>query len=454
MGLAAPRALAAILLGGLLMVWPAFLNGYPILFSDTGAFLAQTVVPLMIWDKPWVYGPLLALFHWNITLWGPLLVQGLMLSHLLWLVQRALRGRATPGAHLLLLGALATLTALPWVAALLMPDVFTAVVALALFLLGLGRASLSRREASYLVLLATLGIASHLSHLPVALALLVMTGLLARALRPVLAVAAPLALALLLLLGTNWVGHGRLSLSPYGSTFMLARMIGDGTAARTVEASCPQSGWYLCAWAGRLPGDSDEFLWLPDSPLNRDAAGQPIFLGGVILAPEARAIVAETLRREPLAVALAALRNFGRQLLLVRIGDTLSRDNLGGSVRPRLVEGFPSAEVARYDAAAQPADRLPALAAPLLWPQVPVLLLGATGLAVLAWRLRGPRRAFALFLFAAVAANALTAGALSKPHHRYQARIAWLLPFGAAALALPRLRPAVPPRDGAAAGAA
>ena len=411
MGLAAPRALAAILLGGLLLVWPAFLNGYPILFSDTGAFLAQTVVPLMIWDKPWVYGPLLALFHWNITLWGPLLAQGLMLSHLLWLVQRALRGGATPGAHLLLLGALATLTALPWVAALLMPDVFTPVVALALFLL-------------------------------------------ARALRPVLAVAAPLAVALLLLLGTNWVGHGRLSLSPYGSTFMLARMIGDGTAARTVEASCPQSGWYLCAWAGRLPGDSDEFLWLPDSPLNRDAAGQPIFLGGVILAPEARAIVAETLRREPLAVALAALRNFGRQLLLVRIGDTLSRDHLGGSVRPRLVEGFPSAEVARYDAAAQPADRLPALAAPLLWPQVPVLLLGAAGLAVLAWRLRGPRRAFALFLFAAVAANALAAGALSKPHHRYQARIVWLLPFGAAALVLPRLRPAAPPRDGAAAGAA
>jgi hypothetical protein len=56
---------AAILLAALLLVWPAFLNGYPLLFSDTGAFLAQTVVPLMIWDKPWVYGPMLAAFHWG-----------------------------------------------------------------------------------------------------------------------------------------------------------------------------------------------------------------------------------------------------------------------------------------------------------------------------------------------------------------------------------------------------
>ena len=432
------KALLAILLGGLMLVWPAFLNGYPILFSDTGAFLAQTVQPLMIWDKPWIYGPLLHAFHWGISLWGPLLAQGLVMAHLLWLTQRAVRGHATPGAHLLLCLALALLTALPWVTALLMPDVLTPMVALCLYLLGLGRASLSRREVAYLLVLCTLSIAAHLSHLPLAAALVVATALLARRLWPVLRVVAPLVLAVGLLLGTNWVGHGRLSLSPYGSTFLLARMIGDGTAARTIEARCPQSGWYLCAWAGRLPADSDDFLWLPDSPLNRDTNGNAIFLGGARLAPEARQIVAETIRREPFGVAWAALRNFGRQLLLAGVGDTLGRDNLGTAARPRLEQGFGPAEVARYDAAAQARDLLPGRAAPFLWPYSPVLLLGVAGLAVMAWRLRGAPQAFALFLFVAVAANAFATGALSKPHHRYQARIAWLLPFGVAVLALPR----------------
>jgi hypothetical protein len=438
---------AAVLLAGLMLVWPAFLNGYPILFSDTGAFLAQTVQPLMIWDKPWIYGPLMHAFHWGVTLWGPLLAQGLMVSHLLWLTQRAVRGTATPAVHLLLCAAVALLTALPWVAALLMPDILTPVAALAMFLLGLGRPALSRREVAYLVVLAALAIAAHLSNLPLAAALVVATALLARAVRPVALAAAPLALALALLLGTNWVGHGRLTLSPYGATFMLARMIGDGTAARTIEARCPESGWYLCFWAGRLPGDSDEFLWLQDSPVNQDEAGRPIFLGGARLAPEAALIVAETLRREPFGVARAALGNFARQLALAGVSDTLGADHLGTAARPRIGQGFPAAELARYDASAQSRDLLARRAAPFLWPQAAVLLLGAVGLGALAWKLRGRPRAFALFLFMAVAANAFATGALSKPHHRYQARIAWLLPFGAALLVLPRREaaPAPPP---------
>ena len=34
---------------------------------------------------------------------------------------------------------------------------------------------------------------------------------------------------------------------------------------------------------------------------------------------------------------------------------------------------------------------------------------------------------FILILWAGILANAFATGALSKPHHRYQARIAWLL---------------------------
>ncbi|MDJ0388257.1 hypothetical protein QMO56_09040 [Roseomonas sp. E05] len=445
--LAAP---SAILAAALLLVWPAFLNRYPILFSDTGAFLAQTIEPLMIWDKPWVYGPLLHLFHGRQTLWAPLLAQGLMVSHLLWLVQRVLRGGATPAAHLLLCAALAALTALPWVTALLMPDIFAPVVVLALFLLGFApQGALSRGETAYLLALAALGIAAHLSHIPLALALLVLTLLVARALKPLLRVAAPLAMAVLILLATNAVGHGKASLSPYGATFLLARLIADGPAARTIATECPQRGWYLCAWAGRLPEDSDVFLWEPESPVNQDAQGNPRFLGGVLLAPEAEVIIAETLRREPFGVATAALRNAAVQLFKAGLGDTLSRQALGDSVRPRLVQGFGAAEVAAHDGSAQFHDRLPALAAPVLWPQGPVLVLGAAAL-LFAWRAltrRGNplpeaehrlRLGFVLILLVGVTANALATGALSKPHHRYQARIAWLMPFGAAALLLPR----------------
>lgn len=445
--------LFAILAGAAALLWPAFVNGYPLLFSDSGAFLHQTLGPLMIWDKPWIYGPFLHAFHWRVTLWGPAAAQALIVSWLLWLVQRAVAGRASAGAHLLLTAAVAALTTAPFSAALLMPDILAPVAVLCLFLLGLGREALSGWEALAVGAIGAVAIAAHLSHLPLALAMVVLTLLLTFRLRPAMRAALPLLAAVVLLLGTNWAGHGRLSLSPHGSTFLLARLIADGPAARTIAAECPARGWYLCAWAGRLPEDSDVFLWAPDSPVNRDAAGRDRFLGGALLSEEAREIVAETLRREPLAVLAAMARNALRQALLVSAGDTLPPDHFAAAVAPRIREGFPAREAAAFEAGLQARGLLAEAVAPVL-PAAPWVLLAS----LLAWpfalwrALREGRRTAARFLLlvlVALGANALATGGLSKPHLRYQARIAWLLPFAVALVLLP-----APRRDEAPAAAA
>ncbi len=435
-------AQVAIAGGALMLVWPALVNGYPLLFSDSGAFLHQTLGPLVIWDKPHVYGPLLHLFHWRQTLWLPLAAQGLAVSHLLWMTQRALRGGVTPAAHLLACFCAAALTTAPYTVALLMPDVFAPIVLLALLLLGFARHTLSRRAAVWLGLLASIGIAAHLSHLPLAASIVVMVLLLGRRLRPALRSAAPLAMAIVLLLSTNLWGHGRASLSPHGATFALARLQADGPAAELIRARCPDSGWYLCAFADRLPMDSDEFLWALDSPVNRAPDGTARFLGGALLSAEAGEIVAETLRAHPLAVAAAMLRNTLIQLVSATAGDTMTHAHLATAVRPRIAEGFGPAELTRYDTALQPQGRLEAALAPFLWPQGLVLLLGAV-MAAAAWRRaawEGDRRRLGIVvgLLVGVTANAWATGALSKPHLRYEARILWLMPVVAAMALAPR----------------
>jgi hypothetical protein len=449
---------AAVAAAAPLLVWPAFLNGYPILFSDTGAFLAQTLVPLMIWDKPWVYGPFLHLFHWGVTLWLPLAAQALIVSHLLWLTGRVVWG-PRPVAHLLICAAVALFTTAPFTVALLMPDVFTALVVLALFLLGFGESRLSRAEMLWAGLVATVGIAAHLSHLLVAAAVIALGALLARRLWPALRMAAPLAGALLLLVATNLAGHGVPSLSPHGATFLLARLQADGPAARTIQALCPERGWYLCAFAGRLPMDSDAFLWERDSPMNRDAAGNDRFLGGALLSAEAREIVRETLAREPWAVARAMAANALTQAVTAGAGDVIGQpwEDIENAAGTRIRQFFPAAEVARHEASLQARRALFAAVSPLL-PLYPAILALAFPLALAgAWRSfrRGDARAFALvaLVLGAAAANAFATGALSKPHHRYQARIAWLVPLAAImALAPPplpaRLRAGAAPAAG------
>ena len=436
-------AAAAALLGGTaLLLWPAWaLNGYPIVLSDTGAFLAQTVQGWRVWDKPLVYGPAMHALHWRGTLWGPALAQGMLLSWLLWLTARVVRGGASPAGHLLLCAGLAALTAAPWFASLLMPDPLAPAMVLALFLLGFAEGhALSRAERLSLGAVAALAAAAHLSHLPVAAALVLLVAAARRRWRPALACAAPLAAALAVLLATNLAAYGRVGLSPYGAVFALARLVADGPAARTVAARCPEApGWHLCAWAGRLPADSDVFLWSGDGPVWAPRADGARPGGPISLAPEAAAIVAETLAREPLAVLRAAAVNALRQIGMARVGDGLVPDNLAAQVGRQLALGFPAAEQRRFAGSLQARGLLPPAAAPFLAPHGPVLLLGGAaalmGLRRAAVARDRARLGLVLCVLVGVAANAAATGALSGPHDRYQARIAWLLPL-AAALAL------------------
>ena len=442
------RRAGAVLAAAPLLAWPAFVSGYPIVFSDTGGFLHQTLGPLMLWDKPWVYGPMLHAFHGRVSLWGPVAAQALMMSHLLWLTQRALRGAARPGAHLLLCLALAALTTAPFAVALLMPDVLAPALVLAAFLLGPGRDALTRAETAYLLLLATLAIAAHPAHLPLAAAMAgfaLLAGLPRhRALADGLRVAAPLLAAVALLLATNWAGHGRAVLSPHGATFLLARLQADGPAAAVIRSRCPDAGWYLCAFADRLPMDANDFLWEADSPVNRDAAGRPRFLGGALLSAEASEIVAATLREHPLPVAAAMLRNALRQLVTAGIGDTLGNENLATALRPRIAEGFPARELAAFDASLQARGALRDAMAPLVPLHAAVLLASLPLLALgglRAWRARDAMSlAFLAAVLVALVANAAATGGLSGVFPRYQARIAWLLPAAALLLAMPRRR--------------
>ena len=181
----------------------------------------------------------------------------------------------TAGAHLLLVAGLCAFTAAPWFASLLMPDALAPALVLAVALLGWGDPRPWERAA--LLLVAALAAAAHLAHLPLLAALLLVLAV-ARRWRGLRDGTAALGAALALVVATNAAFHGRAAVSPYGAVFALARLVADGPAARTVEDRCPDAGWHLCRWAGRLPTDSDEFLWSPDGPVwapRPDGAASP-----------------------------------------------------------------------------------------------------------------------------------------------------------------------------------
>lgn len=423
-----------VLAGAALLTWPAFLNRYPIVFSDTYGYLEQGIEAYVAWDKPWTYGPLLVPLHARISLWPVVAAQSLLLSTMLWLLQRTVLASPRRTGHILLTLFLALGSAAPWFTSLVMADAFTPIGVLGLFILAYGPARLSRPTLVAVGVVTMLAIAAHLSHLILAAACIAaLAALRWRTLRAAWRPAAPLAAALLTLLAINVVGQHRFAISPYGSVYALARLVADGPAADTIRESCPGAGWYLCNWRDHLTTDSDAFLWSPTEPMSKDGYGP------VRLAPEASAILRQTVLHHPFAVAAAAARNTLRQLAMDRIGDALIPDYLDLTVRETLKAYFPPAEVARFDNGLQSHGRLGPLAAPFN-PLLTALLVA--GAAATLWIAATRRRrtptlaAFATLVLIAVLANAFATGALSGPHDRYGARIAWLVLLPPALLAL------------------
>lgn len=449
MGAGEGRGRAAILLAGLLLAWPAAWNGYPLVFADTGTYLGQALLLYAGWDRPVHYSVFLHMLHWRVSLWTVPLAQGLIAAHLLHLVLRVL-GLCGPRPLLLAAGLLAMASGLPWLAAQLMPDLFTGLMVLALWLLGFGWDRLARWERPYLLVLAAGTVAVHLAHLPVALGLVLVGGLILRwrggpAVAGMARMAVPVALAVAGLVTANAVAHGRPAVSPFGAVFVAARLIEDGPALRSLDAHCTEAGWQVCALRPALPMPANDFLWPPEGPL-RGVLG-----GGKAWAAEAGEILRATLAREPGAVAAAMLGNAARQFLMLGSGDGLEAWRGEPGPEPLIEAVFPH-ELPAYQGSRQYSGALARDIAALSSLHATLAAAGLLALPVLAWRVRRGLAGLALCLFVLAAAlgNALVTGGLSGAHERYQGRLAWLFALAPAAVlatqplsgpsATPRLR--------------
>ena len=420
----------ALAAGASLLLWPALWNGYPIVFDDTGTYLSQAVHRYLGWDRPIFYSLFLFPLHLTLTTWPDIVAQACLAVVTLHLVQRVLLPSTSPWWLVVLVMVLSATTALPWFASQLMPDLFTALLVLALSLAMFTPHRLSPGERLYLVLFSAFAIAAQQSSLALSCAVLLVLTPLRRwlgAAAPLrrgglAALAAPPLLALAALISVNLAGFHRASPFPFGNVFLLARVIYDGPGMDVLRRDCPVPGWDLCRYLNDFPASSDQFLWQSDSPVVR--AG-----GHKRISDEADAIIAAALHAEPGTELHAWLRNGLSQLAMFDSGDELHA--CPATVTPWINRDFPSWERTAYAAARQTNGHL---AVPG-WLQATHRITGWIGLGGcvvvlgVGIRRRHPAAGFAAAVLLAMLLNALIAGGLSAPHHRYGSRVVLLAPL-------------------------
>lgn len=438
-----------LLLGGfaiLLLIAPALWNGFPLIFADTGGYLARPFDHTLLLGRSALYGVLLAASA-PLAFWPTLVLQAALC---VWLIGILLRVHGFAAAAPLTAGivlCLCAVTGIAFYAAQLVPDIFVPLAVLALCLLAFHNAALTRAERYALLVLVAFAIAFHMAIL--ALALSVLCGfLLLRWLArwiglprpglalPALAIAAGLALALL----SNFAIAGRLALTPGGTSFLFARLIQDGLIARYLADRCPDEEIRLCAYRDRLPQTADDWLWANHTPFYA--------LGGTEgYEAEERRIILQTLTAYPWQHLQTAVTSTLQQLVTLRTMTSVQaadNDHALGTLARLTPDLMP--QILRAEQQKRGAFDLSSFNR--VHEPVGLLACALVALAVvLGWRsLAPPVLGLLLTVAFALLANAAIAGIFSNPVDRYQSRMIWLAVLALIVALLSRGRTSYLPR--------
>ena len=266
------RSLLYYLATGLCIAGLAFVNHYPLVYSDSGAYIQNAIRLYQVDDRPIGYGLIIRAVTWQGTLWTVVLFQGAIASWLIMLLVREVvsdRARWLK-AHLVLLTLLILCSSLPWYAAQIMADHFTPLVVLIAFLLFHGKGLGPWREGALWILLFFF-LSTHNAHLPMAAVLVGV--LLVTAMRKGVAGTArsfwfrwagfnvAIGGAALMTMLFTWSAHGQMRLSRAGNVFLAGRLCEAGIMKDYLDEVCPAPGNPLCPYKDDLPGDAGGMLW-------------------------------------------------------------------------------------------------------------------------------------------------------------------------------------------------
>ena len=409
----------------LLIIAPAFWNGYPLLQWDTGGYLARWYEGYLVPSRSTVFGLYLH-YGESFGFWINLAIQSLAT---LWLLQLSLRvlGLMQTFRFVAISLLLILSTALPWLASMLLTDIFAGLSVLSLFLLVVGAQRTAPLEKTALFVFTAFAAATHSATLGVLLGLCV-AGWMARPFvgrRLPLAGLAQASMTIvaggLMLVSANHALSGKWAWTPGGYGVAFGRMMQDGIVARYLNDHCPRESFKLCPYRNELPATADEFLW-GNSMFN--TLGR--FEG---LNDEMGYIVVHSLADYPAWQAGAALRAVGQQLLHVATGEGTNGwiPHTYGIIEryiPAQIAPMRAARQQHWDVNFDDINRL----------HVPVALASMLALVGLLAHALARRRLDDLTLLAATVTlallgNAFICAVISGPHDRYGARMAWVATF-------------------------
>ena len=421
------RFLFCIVLGALALMTDAFINGFPIVYSDTSTYLASGFQLETPFDRPITYGLFLRVFSLNgLSTWLVVFAQATIISTLIFLTVKLLTGNK----RFLKIGLitsvfLALFTGLSWTVSQLMPDIFTPIALLCIVLIFSGE--FKRGKMVLLYVLFLLSVAMHISHILLFGLILIAAFIVKRFFfSDIFQTARNSQIAILLALTIIAIVTMGSAISKSKHVFFMGAMVEHGILQQFLDDKCNTTEYKLCVYRNSLPEKAYQFVWDEDSPFYK--------IGGWKESkPEFNEIIFETLTT-PKYIGLhikESLKATFQQLVLFKIGDGNGSFPEGTQLHSRIHKYFPN-DLDQYANSRQNQSQLGFLDVfNSLFSAVIILsLIILVFLQIRFWnQFNGHFKLVLIVLLTGILLNAWDCGTFANAIDRLGCKMIWLIPF-------------------------
>jgi hypothetical protein len=421
-------------IGSCILNWPAFINGYLFIFSDSSSHIVSATTASVDIYRGVSYGWLLipGLMAGNMYIIA--FTQAMLYSLLIWwIVGHYIQERTYP-VFFIIITALSLFTSLSWLCGTLLPDAFTGMMLLSVWLLLVMPVTGNRIKLSICGLVLFYAVTVHLSHMAwiagMAAALpllrLIFQKHFTLSWRRYFVILAIACISLLSVPVVNRIYTGRFYITQSSSFFMMGKLWGNGLLEKYLDDNCGGKQWIMCEYRGKVHGTTKEFLWSDRMPyrLNSKIWKDEKYRNWQ---DEFQPIIRETLLHYPVSYLALSIPEMLKLSVNIGLDERIyltPYTSIVIYIRDRIPE-----EVKKWEGSLIYRNRMPAwLVSGTTWSYRVLLMISALSLLVYAWHQR--RRSEDLFImalfFISYFGHALIFALLSESDPvRYQSRMGW-----------------------------
>lgn len=264
-----------VIFAAIISCFIGFLNGYPLVYSDTGTYIDSGFRGIIPDDRPIFYGLFIRHVSLYTSLWLVIFVQALLISYLIYItLGMFFTGMRKNYIFLGIILFLTFCTGYSFIVSILLPDIFSSLAILCFINLILNN-RLNKVEIVFVAAIFLFSICTHLSNIPIFILLFIflLFFLAYKRIRrePLLLNIKRLYLCVILFTSTlvvipvaNYFHGNKFQISNGSHVFIMNHLLETGILQDYLNDACKSSDYKICKYKDSLGGD---FMWNNDSPL-------------------------------------------------------------------------------------------------------------------------------------------------------------------------------------------